>query len=186
MSAAKRARTEGSESELKERAMKLWKWYKSVDCQQVTHFGDAESSAFWDDMAKIRKKDFIANRDLINACAAMQLQYSDGFTAPAKRTSCGRMAAKRLVSPMSPQLRAALGNHGPERFYFVMTNGADHLVYVVLDEEAEVGDADVDQRLMDLLHGVPEDSRYYVGSLDAGLRQCLAQLSWKGLRILSL
>lgn len=98
MSAAKRARTEGSESELKERAMKLWKWYRSVDRQQVTHFGDTESSAFWDDMAEVRRGDFIANPVLVDACAAMQLQYSEGFTAPAKRTSCGGKPEERRDS----------------------------------------------------------------------------------------
>jgi len=74
-----------TEADFANRARKLWDWYNLVRNQQATHVGDSEVCDVWAKLAAVtRKKDFIADKPLVEMTNLLREQYLD-FTDRAKR-----------------------------------------------------------------------------------------------------
>ena len=69
----------------REKAKKLYAWYQKVDMQWVTHIGGDEATYCWEKLQSANLEDVVSNNELFNLLAALNNQYSSGFTGRAKR-----------------------------------------------------------------------------------------------------
>ena len=68
------------------RVQELWKFYRGIDMQQVSHFGDNENSSMWDSLRLMNSARQLDNdEEAQNLIHAIRIQYAVGFTGRAKR-----------------------------------------------------------------------------------------------------
>ena len=65
---------------------KLWKWFRDVDMQQVSHIGADETGDCWQKLSNMTYCGLQASPELQNLLAALHFQYGvDGFSGRAQR-----------------------------------------------------------------------------------------------------
>jgi hypothetical protein len=74
-----------------EELRKLWRWYRYVDMQQVTHIGADETGDCWQKLSNLTSySDLRASPEHQNLLVALHFQYDvDGFIGRAKRMRKG-------------------------------------------------------------------------------------------------